>query len=293
MSIRPPADVDPADVEREIAGELDGVDPAALAALEADLTRAAPRLDPSDDPLLAEPALDADDFDAGRLAAWARGEVPGAEAEAITAQLAESPARRALLAHLGEPLPAALTARMVEAVAPRRRRRGPLIAGAAVVVTLAAGLLVFVQPPLPPPPPGFEAPRLSGGVVQVKSDVTGGTCFVPDSQLTLRLIPRATLQGTLAGRAYESAPPGSPLRALPGAHLTQKPGGAFVLAARAGDLFGEAFGPRTLYLGVAVNPEPLGDAAGDDPPAADPDVAVDGVRWHAVSLTFDPSCSTP
>lgn len=293
MSIRPPDDLDPADLERERAGEMDGVDDAALTALQADLLAAAPQLAPDDGaPRVAEPDLDADDFDAGRLAAWARGEITGAEAEVIAAQLAESPARRALLAHLSEPVPPALTARMVSEAAPRRRR-APMIAGAVTLLALAAALVVFLQPKLPPPPPGFEAPRLGGGVAPVKSEPSGGTCFVPDSQLTLRLVPRATIEGALAGRVFQSAPPGSALAPLPSEHLEQKPGGAFVLAARAGDLFGQDFGPRALYVGVAVAAGPLNDAVGEAPPEANPDVAVDGVRWHAVELTYDAQCATP
>lgn len=250
------------------------------------LGRAAPAEPPADGCTLDPP------FDAGLIGAWldGRGADGGADggAEAVddrvAAHLADCAGCRALLPHLAEPLLPGLVARLVDEAAPARRRRWPWAAGGAVVA-LAAGLMLAVSTPTRPPPPGFEAGPLQGGVAISKSAPTVSSTFVPTSRLRWVLRPPNRLAGTLPVAAFESAPPGAPLRRLPDA-AAMRDGGAVVLDASAGALFGDRYGPRTLYVAVAVEAAALADAVGGDPPDAGPDVAVDGVRWYRVGIDY-------
>lgn len=263
MAIRPPDDT-PADVGDT---PFDDLDDALLTAVPT----------PPDD----DAGLDAPDFDAGLLLALKRGELEGPGQDAVLSALADDAGRRALLEHVDQPLPPGVAARMAAELAPRRRR-APLVGGVVTVLALAAAVLIFAQR-APAPPPGFEMPRLSGGVEAVKSSPTGGNLFVPESTLSITLVPFTAVDGPLAARVYESAPPGSALTALPGDGIEQKPGGAIVLRSPARALFGERFGPRVVFIGVALQADAL-PTGGLDPPSTR--APVDGVRWYAVPVQY-------
>lgn len=263
MVIRPPDDV-PADVGDT---PFDDLDDALLAAAPA--------------PRDADAGLDDPDFDAGLLLELKRGELDDPVQARLVAALADNPGQRALLEHVDEPLPPSVATRMAAALVPRRRR-APLIGGVAAVLALAAALLLFAQRS-PAPPPGFEMPRLSGGVAAVKGSPAGRNVFVPDSVLSITLVPVDSIEGPLAARVYESAPPGAPLSALPGDGVQNEPDGAIILRSPARALFGDRFGERMVFIGVAVQADAL-PAAGLDPPSTREPVG--GVRWFAVPVQY-------
>ncbi len=261
--MRPPDDV-PADVGDTPFDDLDDT-----------LLAAAPA--PRDD----DAGLDDPDFDAGLLLELKRGELDDAAEAQLVSALADNPGQRALLEHVDEPLSPSVAARMAAALAPHRRR-APLIGGVAAILALAAALLIFAQRP-PAPPPVFEMPQLNGGVAAVKSSPTGRNVFVPDSVLSITLVPVDSFEAPLAARIYESAPPGSALAALPDDGVQQEPSGAIVLRSPARALFGERFGERMIFIGVAVHADAL-PAAGLDPPSTGE--PADGVRWYAVPVQY-------
>jgi hypothetical protein len=59
--------------------------------------------------------------------------------------------------------------------------------------------------------------------------------------------------------------------------------GAFRIEAEAGTLFGTQTGPKTLFVGLALEADALESAAGMGPSAAR---GLSGVRWLEVPLTY-------
>ncbi len=246
--------------------------------------RAVAPAEPVDDGCILDPP-----FDVGLIGQWLQRphDDPGADdahADAVAAHLAECAGCRALVPHLSEPLAPALVARMVDSAAPRRRRWIRPAAVGAIVALAAAVMLTVLRPAHPLPPAGFDATPIAGAVALDKSAPTSGTRFVPTSRLRWIIKPAARLDVALPVRAYESAPPGAPLAPLPADAITMRGGGAVVLESRADALFGERYGPRALYVGIAAVDAALDDAVGIEPPADG--AAIGGVRWHRVDIEY-------
>lgn len=227
-------------------------------------------------------------FDAGLIGRWLEERADAdatddGEEDPVAAHLADCAGCRALSTHLRTALSPALVSRMVDSAAPRRRRWVRPAAVGAVVALAAALALTVVRPGYPLPPDGFTAGALHGGVALDKSAPTVSTRFVPTSRLRWIITPDAR-RAALPARAYESAPPGAPLTPLPLDAVTVHGGGAVVLDSRAQALFGERYGPRALYVGIAAVDDALDDAAGAEPPADG--AAADGVRWYRVDIEY-------
>jgi hypothetical protein len=199
-----------------------------------------------------------------------------ADAEA-EAHLAACAFCRAMAVDAAEPAGELLVARMGRAWGGTRRVVwGGLVAGLAIA---AAAVLFMVSGPRTPEIAPYAVEGPLGGVMAARAEGPGSNVFVPESQV--RLVLRPTGAPAEAAAAFVASP-GDPLRRLPDAVLHREPNGTLLLKGSGRELFGDAAGPKRLYVVVAGSADVLARIEGRTADAARSGAA----RWHEVEVEY-------
>ncbi len=234
---------------------------------------------PTDDAAEAEP--DDDDIDDGLIRAWRAGALSDDAGAALEGQLAASPEARALAAASIEPVPEPLLTwaeqQAPRAAAPRRGWR-PLLALAAVALLAVGGGLLLLRSGVEH---AYVTSPLTGGAATVRSEaaVGGVPVFRPGGVLEVTLRPPQA--GEAPPVAAFVAPEGGPLRAVAAA-VERVEGGAVIVRAPAGRLFGSEYGPWRFYVALGDPGRAAGRIFDEAREAGD-------AQWFEYPLAFEPT----
>lgn len=227
--------------------------------LDALLRAATAAREPSDPP---EPQPE-DTVDDGLIRAWRAGALDDEATAALEAQLAESPTARAVAAASAEPVPDALLTWAEQqapraAPAPTRARRGLALAAVArgrtrgglalaAVALIAVGATLLLRPGQPDY--HYVTSPLAGGAATVRSEAAVGGVPVFRAQGILQVTLRPEVAGEAPPVAAFVARPDGVLRAVP-ISVETPPGGAVVIQAPAGRIFGSEHGEWRFYVAL-------------------------------------------
>lgn len=198
--------------------------------------------------------------DDGVLVAYRDGRLEAEATDAVEAHLASCAECRALLAELGAAIPEEMEA-WAKATLGRRRPRWPILGVAGAIA--AAVLVALLARPKEDGLPEYALRGPLGGVEAVRGEAGSSNRFVPESRFKLVLRPKARADALVSLLVLVERPDGTLMEA-PAGGISQGGGGAFRYEMKAGRLFGDDYGMRTVHAVVVVGPVERSELQGSD-----------------------------